>query len=85
MHRIAFEDITGARRETALTDLCRWLQIDPAPLLRDAEVPVVMPTAPPRPRRWADNADALEPVLRDRSLREFAGALGYSQDPSDWT
>ena len=85
VHRIAFEDIAGARRETALAGLCEWLQIDPAPLLRGRDVPVVIPTAPPRPRRWADNAEALEPVLRNRSLREYAGALGYSQDPNDWT
>jgi hypothetical protein len=85
VHRIAFEDIAtaGVRRDRALRLLAGWLEIDPAPLA-DADVPVLMATAAPRPRRWTDNSDALAPVLADRSLLQVASSLGYPTDPSEW-
>ncbi len=85
-YRLAFEEVVGSaqRRRDALTSLCRWLDIDPAPLLRDSDLPVVMPTAAPRPRRWEDNAQILQPALRDPALVETARMLGYSDDPSQW-
>ena len=84
LHRIAFEEIArpGPRRGRALSTLARWLEIDPAPL--DADIPVVMATAAPRPRRWTENRDALAPILGDSALRELAQALGYEADPSAW-
>jgi hypothetical protein len=85
-HRVAFEDIVGGpdRRALALRRLCQWLDIDPVPLLSDGPVPVVMPTAPPRPRRWADNAGLLNPVLTDPLIVSLAQELGYPGDPSGW-
>ena len=86
VHRIAFEDIAtpGERRDHALTTLAKWLEVDPAPLVDGVEVPVLMATAAPRPRRWLDNREALQPVLQSRALRELARSLGYSPDPADW-
>lgn len=85
-HRIAYEDVVGPpdRRAKALTALAAWLEVDPGPLLDAGDLPVVMPTAPPRPRRWQDNAEVLAPLLNDRAIREQARALGYAADPADW-
>lgn len=86
VHRIAFEDVVGPpdRRWKAMTALCEWLGVDPLPVVGSDALPVVMPTAPPRPRRWAENADVLEPVLTDRVNRDLAAELGYSRDPGAW-
>ena len=87
VHRLAFEDVIGSpdRRRAALQRLCSWLGIDPDALLADtAELPVVMPTAAPRRRRWEDNAELLAPVLRDPQITTTARMLGYSDDPNDW-
>lgn len=86
VHRIAFEDIAvpGERRDHALTTLAKELEVDPAPLIGGAQVPVLMATAAPRPRRWLDNKDVLAPVLQSRALRGLAQSLGYSPDAADW-
>ncbi|HVM19659.1 MAG TPA: hypothetical protein VM307_06840 [Egibacteraceae bacterium] len=84
--RLAFEDIVGAadRRWKALRGLCSWLGVDPSPVVGDDRLPVVMPTAAPRPRRWADNADELATVLVDKATVDVAAELGYSRDPAAW-
>ena len=86
VHRIAFEDVAGApeRRWQAMTALCEWLGVDPLPVVGTDTLPVVMPTAPPRPRRWAENAAVLEPVLQDGPTLDLAAELGYSRDPAAW-
>ena len=85
-HRVAFEDVIDpGRRDDTMTRVCRWLDIDPQPILdRSQQLPVVMPTAAPRPRRWHDNAAALAPVLADAQIVATARALGYDADPSTW-
>lgn len=86
VHRIAFEEVVapGGRRRAAMTSLCDWLGVDPGPILADEDLPVVMPTASPRPRRWQDNAALLEPVIRDRRILDTARMLGYQPDPATW-
>ena len=84
--QVHLEDITGPRerRAAALRGVCRLLQIDAGPVVGDDDLPVVMPTAPPRPRRWAANAALLEPVLRDARILHMAAELGYDRDPATW-
>lgn len=84
--RVAFEDVINPdSRGATLTALARWLEIDPAPLADHAgDLPVVMPTAAPRRRRWEANAAALEPVLTDPEILATARMLGYSDDPRTW-
>lgn len=85
VHRVAIEDLVAdATRETAIRRLARWLGIDPAPLIAEETLPVVMSTAAPRPRRWADNAGVLTYALRDPAMLAMARELGYSDDPGDW-
>lgn len=86
VHRVAIEDLVAdsPERETAIRRLARWFGVDPTPLLAEETLPVVMPTAPPRPRRWADNADVLTYALRDTALLAMARELGYSDDSDDW-
>ena len=86
VHRLAIEDVVapGDRRAAAMAALCTWLDIDPAPILTDEDLPVVMPTALPRPRRWEDNAALLEPVIRDPHILDTARMLGYEADPASW-
>ena len=86
VHRIAFEDVTAApqRRWQVMSRLCEWLGVDPLPVVGNDALPVVMPTAPPRRRRWADNPAALEPVLEDRATLDLAAELGYPRDPAGW-
>lgn len=86
VHRVAFEDVVASsdRRQQALTAVCDWLGLDPAPVTGTDRLPVVMPTQPPRRRRWEDNAGALSDVLRDAQILDTAAMLGYSRDPADW-
>ena len=86
VHTVGIEDLVAdpPSRETTIRRLAAWLEIDPAPLLAEETLPVVMPTAPPRPRRWADNAGALTYALREPTMLAMARELGYSDDPDDW-
>lgn len=86
IHRVAVEDVVGdpATRDSTVRRMAAWLGIDPAPLLADERLPVVMPTAPPRPRRWADNAAALTFALQDTGMLAMAQELGYPRDPHRW-
>jgi hypothetical protein len=82
--RVRFEDVVGERREDVLAELGDWLGIGPA--LREAaaaELPPVMATAPPRPRRWEERAAELEPALAGDVVREMAARLGY-EDRAAW-
>lgn len=86
VHRVAVEHIArpGHQRDAAITSLCRWLDIDPHPILRQGPPPVVMPTVAPRPRRWIANTELLAPVLGDPSVVGMARELGYPADPCAW-
>jgi hypothetical protein len=53
--------------------------------LVETGLPPIMATSRPRIRRWYDNAELLEPVLRAPETLETMDALGYSLDPSTWT
>lgn len=82
--RVRFEDVVGPRRDTVLDELGEWLGVGQA--LRSAaaeELPPVMATAPPRPRRWEARAPMLDPVLRGEVVREMAARLGY-EDRAGW-
>jgi hypothetical protein len=80
--RVRFEDVLGPGRGEVLTDLGEWLGVD---LTRAAaeELPPVMATAPPSPRRWRARAALLAPVLGAEPIRAMADALGHA-DPSGW-
>ena len=86
-HRVAFEDVVDRRRRReTMTAVCRWIGIDPQPILQvPGDLPVVMPTAAPRPRRWQDNAAVLGPVLADAQVIDTARMLGYGADPAGWS
>ena len=82
--RVRFEDVVGAQREGLFADLGEWLGVGEA--LRHAaaeELPPVMATAPPRPRRWLPRADVIEPVVAAVDVAAMADRLGYA-DPATW-
>lgn len=85
VHRVAMEDLVGSpdRRADTLRSLAKWLGVDPAPLTVGDELPVVMPTAPPLPRRWTANAGELAYALEDPGMLALARQLGYG-DPITW-
>ena len=82
-HRIHFEDLVSSStsRRRVLARLARWLRIGEESLTTAGErsLPVVMSTSPPRPGRWRDRRNELEPVLADERLHALAAELGYSQ------
>ena len=85
--RLRFEDLvssTASRRES-LTALATWLGVDADRFARVAsrDMPVVMPTLPPRPGRWRDRRSELATVADDAGMRSLATELGYD-DPGSW-
>lgn len=86
--RVPFEAVSGAPAERAavLAELGGWLGLGGGVLGHRApdELPVVMATEPPRPRRWAKRSPRLGPVLRAPEVREVAEDLGYEADPGRW-
>ncbi|MBW3643555.1 MAG: sulfotransferase [Actinobacteria bacterium] len=82
--RLRFEDVVGARQAQLFADLDEWLGTGGAVTAAAAlELPPVMATAPPRPRRWEPRAEVLAPVLRSEPVADMTEALGYS-DPATW-
>jgi hypothetical protein len=86
---IRFEDVVGPPdgRLHTFGRLEDWLAL-PAGAVTDlagAELPVVMATTRPSPRRWAARAEALGAVLADPATMEVAERLGYTSDPSTWS
>jgi hypothetical protein len=82
--RVRFEDVVGPRRAAVLAELGEWLGVGPAlRAVAAADLPPVMATAPPRPRRWEARAAELEPALRGAVVRDMAARLGYA-DRADW-
>ena len=84
-HRLRFEDVVGDddERRAACAGLADWLGDDGVAGLAELRLPPLMATAPPRPRRWAERADELLPVLTTGPVGELAERLGYG-DPSGW-
>lgn len=87
-HRLPFEALVAspASRREVLGRLARWLGADAEAFAGAANraLPVVMPTAPPRPGRWRDRMDELAPVLAEDEVRALAVELGYQADPATW-
>jgi hypothetical protein len=85
--RVRFESLVGppAQRLPLLDQLAGWLGVDAARLHRvaGAELPVVMATAPPRPRRWTARTADLVPALRRPEITALADELGYRSE-AEW-
>jgi len=84
---VPFADVTGplGRRISTFTRLSEWLDepgVDLSPLGR-LDLPPVMATAAPRPRRWAARAEMLAPVLGSPAIVELADDLGCG-DRTSW-
>ncbi|HEX2191565.1 MAG TPA: hypothetical protein VHH09_00065 [Acidimicrobiales bacterium] len=83
--RIAFEDVVGPGRLRVFADLAEWLGTGTSlPEAAARELPPLMATAPPRPKRWQARADVLAPALDSTGVAEMSARLGYD-DPSTWT
>jgi hypothetical protein len=85
--RVRFESVVGppAERLPTLDRLAGWLGVDVERLhaVAGAELPVVMATAPPRPRRWLVRAAELLPALRRPGVSDLAEELGYRSE-EEW-
>ena len=86
-HRVHVEDVLGGgpRRRPALAGLAAWLGV-PVGAVDTAsfDLPTLMATAPPAPRRWRSRWPELAPVLADPAVLDLARRLGYSAEPADW-
>lgn len=84
--RLRFEEVVGpaAERRRAFGEFGDWLgERAIAELLAGLELPPLMATAPPQPRRWAERADSVEPAVSAETMLATAAELGY-EDPSSW-
>lgn len=88
VHRVRFEDVVASEgsRRRVLARLAAFVGVDveAAVAAGEARLPVVMPTAPPRPGRWRRRAHKLADVLTDGPLRALADELGYGRDTAAW-
>ena len=84
-HRLAFEDVIGPERRRVFAELAEWLGTGSSlPQAAARELPPLMATAPPRPKRWQARADVLAPLLESKDVAEMSARLGYD-DPASWT
>ncbi|HEY0377448.1 MAG TPA: sulfotransferase [Pyrinomonadaceae bacterium] len=85
--RVHFEELSNGDENwlRACRDLCEWLGLgdDTPPETLSRPLLPVMATAPPRLRRWRDNAEVLERVLHQPAIQSLARDLGY-EDKSEW-
>jgi hypothetical protein len=85
--RVRFEELSNGdeSRLRVCQDICRWLEVgdDTPPETFSRPLLPVMATAPPRLRRWRDNAEVLERVINQPIIQSLARDLGY-EDKSEW-
>ena len=85
---LQFEDVVGepGARWQALSQLEDWLGVPAGAVtsVSGADLPVVMATQRPAPRRWAARRPVLVDVLRDAETLRVATRLGYEPDPATW-
>ncbi len=87
--RLKFENvIRPTTRAQSLRTLQAWLS-DLAPVQFPSAqtmdtMPPVMATVPPGAGRWRRRADRLEPLIRQKDVRELAEDLGYGRSSANW-
>ena len=86
--RVTFEDLVGPPEiaRATVTQIGRWLGLQDKDQLSTwtPDMPAMMATVPPRPRRWMDRADTLGPLLEQGDLVEMAERLGYGHNTDAW-
>lgn len=85
---VRFEDLISPDplRSRTVARLAEWLNVRPDSLFQALEhgLPHTMCTQKPRPRRWLERAEMLEPVLRDAPIRHTVERLGYEANRKSW-